>query len=270
MKTDIDHLSYSQINQWLGCQSQYWYQRIEELKPMDISSSLIVGSAYHTTAEMYYNARMKNHKPVGLNEMIDVFEHILEEEDNEQRVNWGRSNLKDEVIKAEGCFKAFLEGQDESEIVAVEELFKLELDNLPPIIGRIDLIERNKAGDIIIVDLKTAATKPSSSFDPFVLGDIDASHQMTLYKMWAQNEYPDENILLRMDYLIKSKKNPSFMKVFTERTQSEMVSLENLIRSVYNQIQMAQAGVINPLPVRSFRCNGCGYRAACSMQSVAA
>ena len=86
------HLSFSQINQWLGCQKQYSYQRIEKLDPIDVSSNLIIGSAYHTVLEMFFKAKMDNEKLVQINEMINLFEHLLLEEEDGKIINWGRSD----------------------------------------------------------------------------------------------------------------------------------------------------------------------------------
>ena len=261
-----EHLSYSQISQWLGCQRQFWFQRIEQAEPMDVSSSLIIGSAYHSAVEMYYKAKLKGESDVKHNEMIAVFEQILLEEEADKIINYGRSSRDAEITKADGVFKAFLDGQEESEVVDVEKMFRLDLEGLPPIIGRIDLIERTKEG-LVIVDLKTSASKPSRSSDSHVPDDIDGSHQMTLYQIWAEQEFPDEKIGLRMDYMIKSVKNPTFLKLKTQRNQQDKDRLCSIIKSVYGQIQMARAQVIEALPMRSFRCNGCGYRAICNQES---
>lgn len=264
MENEPEHLSFSQINQWLGCQTQYWKQRVEEQEPIDTSSNLVLGTSYHAAIEMHYRAKINGEKPVTLEEMLDVFEQLILEEEAKTFINWGRSNRDSEVRKAEGVFKAFLDGQQESEVVAVEEMFKLELNGLPPIIGRVDLIEKDADGTIILVDFKTSATKPSQSNDPHVPNDIDASHQMTLYQMWAKTAFPDSTIGLRMDYLIKSSRSPSYLRLSTTRSERDEQKLTDLLRRIWGQIQMAKAGVIEVVPQRSFRCNGCGYRNTCA------
>ena len=265
-----EHLSYSQLNQWLGCQKQFYYQRMERLQPQDLSSNLIVGSAYHSAAEMYHKAKLSGEKPVTHSEMVDVFEQILLEEEAENLINWGKSSREAEVKKADGVFNAFLTGQVENEVVAVEQMIRIDIEGLPPVIGRVDLIERTSTNEIVIVDLKTSATKPSLSSDPYVLNDIDGSHQMTLYQMWAEKEFQQTPIKLRMDYLVKSTRSPSYLRLETKRTEADIAGLKTLLISVWGQIQMTKAGVIDPLPMRSFRCNGCGYRAICNTRSAQA
>jgi len=260
-----DHISFSQINQWLGCQKQYWLQRVMKQEPVDVSSALIVGTAYHTAVEMFYKARMARDKPVSHMELISVFERVILEDEGKQVINWGRSNRDKEIEKADGVFQAFLDEEQENEVIAVEKMFRLDIEGLPPVIGRVDLVEQDKSGAIVIIDFKSAATKPSVSSDIHVPGDVDSSHQMTLYQMWGKQNWPEQDIKLRMDYLIKSVRNPVFLPIKTTRSEEQEKQLVVLMKSVYEQIQMSKAGVINAVPVRSWKCNGCGHRVNCNI-----
>lgn len=264
MNHEIEHISFSQISQWMGCQKQYWLQRIEEAEPVDVGASLVIGTAYHAALEVFYKARMKGDVPVGLNELVAIFEQVILEEEAGSVVNWGRTNRDTEVTKATGVFKVFLENVQDLEVVGVEKMFRLDVDDLPPILGRVDLIERDKQGALVIVDFKSASARPSTSTDIYVPGDVDASHQMTLYQLWAKQAYPNTPIKLRMDYFIKSAKNPLCLRMESTRSSEDEHRLVQLMISAWGQIQMAKAGVIEPLPIRSFRCGGCGYRARCA------
>jgi hypothetical protein len=79
-----NHLSFSQINLRLGCQKQYSYQRIEKSDSIDVNFNLIIGSAYHTVLEMFFRAKMNNESQVQINEMINLFEYLLLEEEDEK------------------------------------------------------------------------------------------------------------------------------------------------------------------------------------------
>ena len=265
MSADFDHISISQVNEWLGCQQQYFFHRIAEEKPIDVSSALIIGTAYHTAIQFYYEHRMKGENVI-FPELHGVFEQALMEEQTEVEINWGRSNKNDQIEIAKNVFDAFLKGQSNNKVVSVEQMFRFDLEGLPiPIIGRTDLVEYDERDDsIIVVDFKSSATKPVQSHEPMVPSDLDANHQMTLYGMWAKHTYPGKRIKLRMDYLIKSKKNPAYLKLDTSRTKLQEESLSRIIKSTWNQIQMARGGVIEPLPVRSWKCSGCGYRDRCA------
>ena len=93
---------------------------------------------------------------------------------------------------------------------------------------------------------------------------------MTLYGLWAKKQYPGKSTRLRMDYLIKSKRTPSLQKYETNRTEVQEQALAMLFAKVYNHISMLRAEVIDPLPVASWKCSGCGYRHACHIGAEAA
>ena len=83
MTTDIDHLSFSQINEFIGCSQQYYFHRITELEPMDVSSGLVVGSAYHAAIASFYDF-MKKGSELDLSGMMQVFEQCLLEDEAKQ------------------------------------------------------------------------------------------------------------------------------------------------------------------------------------------
>jgi enoyl reductase-like protein len=168
---------------------QYWKQIVEHQEPIDVSINLVLGSFHHSAIEMLFRAKQNGDKIVDLNEMLTIFEHLILEEESRPFINWGKTNRQAEVKKAEGVFKAILEGQVDSEVIAVEEMFNLDLEGLPSILGSVDLIERNSDGHTVLVDFRASATKPSKSSDSNISNDIDASHQMTLYQMWAKGVF---------------------------------------------------------------------------------
>ena len=264
MKDEIHHLSISQINEYLGCSQQYFYHRITELEPCDVSSALVVGSAIHSAIE-HFNILKKEGVTTGLTEMEALFRQCILNDEEDQSVNYGRAS-REEVFKlAPIWLQAFLDTQNEKErVLRVEDSFEIMLPGLPvPVVGRVDAVLEDEEGAVVVVDYKTASAKPSSS-------DISSNLQMTLYGIWAKRAFPNSQIKLRMDYLIKSKRIPSFMKMPTTRTEIQEQALAMLFTKVYNHISMLRAEVIDPLPVSSWKCGGCGYRHACQQSLVAA
>lgn len=260
-----DHISISQLNEWLGCQQQYAYHRIEKLPACDLSGAMIFGSAVHTAIEAYYKGRILA-KEVGLVEMTQVFELYVHETEQESIINW-KSTKETEIEKAKKIFEVFLEGQTWNRPLEVEKMIRLEIEGLEvPLIGRIDLIEEDpRTGEIIIVDFKTAAAKPYLNSGGGVINDIDGNDQLTAYGIWAQKEFPEHGIGMRLDFLVKTKE-PSYLKLKTSRSEAQESALMESLRRTWNQINMARAGVISPVAVRSFRCSGCGYRNICPAQ----
>lgn len=191
-------------------------------------------------------------------ELISIVETILKDEEEIRPLNYGKSSREEQLDLSSTWLQAFLNGQNKEEkVLAVEKSFEILLPGLAvPIVGRVDAVMEDKSGDIIIVDYKTASTRPSQ-------GDIDTNLQMTLYGLWGKLNWPNRDIKLRMDYIIKSKRTPVFIPYETGRTDLHETELVQLFCKVYNHICMLRAEVIDPLPVTSWRCPTCSFRHAC-------
>lgn len=271
MKTE-PHLSISQLNSYLSCSQKYYYNKILKADPLDTSANLILGSAYHKSIEEFYKTKQQG-SSIGPEDMQSIFESYVLEEEGKHFITYGaKTSRENEFNIARGLWPKFIEGQDNFEIVEIENGFKIDFEDLPiPVLGIVDLILYDKAEDTLIIsDFKTAAKKPSTFQDKFVLGDVDANLQLTLYQMYIKRKYNPKNIKLRLDYLIKSKSSPAYIKYPTERTEDDEKHLVNLFKKVYNHIELVKAQVIDPLPNRSFMCNGCQFRHLCSIQKMAA
>lgn len=260
MKDEIDHLSVSQVNEYLGCSQQYFYHRIAELDPCDVSSSLVVGSAFHAALE-HFNIMKKKRVQVNHSELSAVFEQYILDESKACDINWGKTSKENVLFEGGRWLQTFLETDNPKEkVLQVEESFELKLPEMPiPIVGRVDLVVEDEDGAVCVIDYKTASAKPSAN-------DIASNLQMTLYGLWAKRRYPGRVINLRMDYLIKSKRAPSMQKYESVRTEIQEQALVMLFRKVYNHISMLRAEVIDPLPVASWKCIGCGFRKLCNFK----
>jgi len=257
MSNKIDHLSISQINEYLGCSQQYFYHRVAKLDQYDTPSALVVGSAIHEAIEEF-NLQKKQGVKVELSGMVHIFSQYLLKAGKAGPVNYGKSSIEEQIRLSEIWLAAFLNEQvEQEEVVSIEESFELFLPGLSiPVVGRVDAVVQNEPDSITVIDYKTAASKPSQT-------DIDSNQQMTLYGIWARQRWPQKRIKVRMDYLIKSKRTPSFIRYETSRTNRDEQRLAMLFQKVYNHILMLKADVIDPLPVRSWRCPSCSFRHAC-------
>lgn len=261
---NIDHLSVSQVNEYLGCSQQYFYHRIAEIETIDTPGALVMGSTIHCAIE-HFNVLKAEGISVGHGELLQIIEKVMRDEEDSGEVNFGRSNLNEYLTICSGMIQAFLDGHDqEEEVLSVEEKFEIRLPGLAvPVQGRVDAVMEDPSGTITVIDYKTSSTRPTQI-------DVDHNLQMTLYGIWARERWPDREINLRMDYLIKSKKNPALIKFKTSRTELNELELAQLFRKVYNHICMLSSEVIDPLPVASWKCASCGYRHACRNHEVVA
>ena len=148
-------------------------------------------------------------------------------------------------------------------MIAIEEPFRIELDaGLPPLVGKIDLIEIETAPDgtrhLCLTDFKTAARKPT-------LDDL-GSDQAQLYGraavgMGMVNAF---RLPLALRYLVVTKtKHPEVHILEVENTPRDWRRLTEKIRQCWRGMR---AGVVFPAP--SWRCPGCGHARLCGQWPV--
>jgi putative RecB family exonuclease len=143
--------------------------------------------------------------------------------------------------------------EDEGEIIGIEQAFHFWLHELPvPIIGSFDLLLKDAANVLTVVDHKTSGKSYSNQ-------DVDKNFQLTVYNLAAKlNGFNAREILLRFDVLIKTK-TPKFEQFYSTRSESEERKAIKKILAVYEGIQK---GVFIPND-SSWKCNGCAFKNAC-------
>jgi len=120
------------------------------------------------------------------------------------------------------------------------------------LVGVFDLLEKDNTGNIVVVDHKTAAKKPSDS-------DLDQNLQFSCYGYATRilQELDDRDILLRIDCLVKNKK-PVFEQRYTVRTPDNDRKLVKLASDVLNAMD---TGVF--LPITGWQCGTCQVSSHC-------
>jgi len=153
----------------------------------------------------------------------------------------------------------YREREPEMEIVGVEQPFDVPLIDLDTgevldraLVGTLDLLERDAAGGLVVVDLKTSARKYSDL-------QVEASLQLSVYSYATQmNGLADEQDLrLRFDVLTKTKQ-PELCRYWTTRDRAANVRLFRLAAEV---LQAIEAGVFHPNP--GWQCKDCQFRSQC-------
>jgi hypothetical protein len=71
------HLSYSQIQTYLGCPLRYRFRYIEERPPQHESASRLLGSAIHNTLAQHYLALQATGRPEAPEDLLDYFAENL-------------------------------------------------------------------------------------------------------------------------------------------------------------------------------------------------
>ena len=238
----------------MGC--LFKFSRMDKLTPEFKADALVFGTAIHAVLAEFYG-QLKTGQKMSAKQLQEIFE-----------IHWRRLAFEREDIqyKPEKDYDILLlEGkellsifhqklpEDEAEIIGIEQAFLFWLHELPvPIIGSFDLLLKDPANVITIVDHKTSGKSYSNQ-------DVEKNFQLTVYNLAAKlNGFNYREILLRFDCLIKTK-TPKFEQYYTSRSEIEERKAIKKILAVYEGIQK---GVFIPND-SSWKCAGCAYKKAC-------
>jgi RecB family exonuclease len=154
----------------------------------------------------------------------------------------------------------FYKNAEPMEVIGVEEPYSSVLfdeEGNPTdfkLIGIVDCIQRNKGGNLIIIDNKTANRAYSKD-------KIEQDLQMTVYSYLAAASrlVPAKSLTLhRFDVLVKLKKEPRLDLYHTTRSARDRKRLAKTISRVLKGIE---AGVFFPNP--GWMCTDCQHATAC-------
>jgi putative RecB family exonuclease len=208
------HISNNQIFTYLNCSLKYRFHYVEKRPPERVSIALPFGAAIHAAIEIYYRSIQNNNRIESVEALWERFETCLklDLEDKDVPVIY-KKDLPDQetaVVMGKALLQTFHENKQvpsAQEIVAVEHPLKATLfteDGKPTdfkLVGVVDLILRDKSGEIVVVDNKTASK-------PMAQKTADDDNQMTAYAyLLAANKFvfPTAPVKCRFDLLRKLK-----------------------------------------------------------------
>jgi len=238
----IDHLSHSQIASFVGCPRKWHYDKVLNVAPERTGAALAFGSALHEALAVMNEAALlgvvADPKAVFLRRWGEALENQA------APLHFGKDDADDLLAKGLALLAAY---QPPSGIVGVEEAIEVSLDpELPPIHGRIDLIRRGEEGDLILVDLKTSASKRIA--EPSA---VEA--QLALY----QEAYP----AARHEVILLTKQvKPSISTVAVTPWPRGRLVLH------YREVFLAMRAGIR-YAVRGWHCGSCAFRDRCKGES---
>jgi putative RecB family exonuclease len=255
-----DHLSYSQIQCYQTCSLKYRFAYVDGLEPEFTAASLHFGTGIHQAVAAFLESVL-NADHLTPDNLMDVFRDAWRKPDVKVRY-FARESENSLLEKAKELIAIYHSAWDyQTEVLAGEEYFELDLpklvpdnpDPLPSFVGYIDSIEKASTGEITIVDVKTAAKKPSDYV-------IQNNGQLTGYLLGATNALgfsPDE-ITFRLDYLMKTAQ-PDVVRYQTIRTEKDCRRFLKTITRIWRGINQ---GVF--YPVHDWHCQQCSYSRECS------
>jgi putative RecB family exonuclease len=246
-----DHISVSQINQYLMCPLKYRFNYIDELPKPFKSVDLAFGSAIHAAAEWWHKHRTNGTGPEW-RDTVRIFEADLQAQSFDTLKFKDGDSFESLLEKGKQLLAVYLKNFKGEAVRAVELPFRVPLYNLEtgefldlPLDGYIDLIE----ADDTIVELKTAA----KAFDAATL----ANHlQLTAYG-YAYNCIYRKNPTFRLDSLIKTK-NAKFEQIATKRERSDYVRFFHIAKEVLKGINCGYF-----CPNQGWMCERCEYSEPC-------
>lgn len=252
--TTIEHLSFSSINTYLIC-GEAWRRRYVAKEPAPVSSSLVLGSAFHGAVETYLR---------GATDLEAAYEQSwMQQLERGQEIAW---NEQQDAVKADGLrivraasVRKLLDDirtNFDPEHGEIEKRVELRVPGVPvPIVGYIDVITK----DGVPGDFKTASR---------MWTDAKAGDELQpLFYLAALNQEGIQVPGWTFRHYVFAKGQHPAAKVFeVQRKPSEIFGLFEIIKAAWHGIE---SGVYLQQP-GSWKCSPryCEYWQGCRARYV--
>ncbi len=242
------HISHSQVQEFTQCPRKYHLHRRLEVPPDFMPSALLFGIALHETLALFHQRRLEG-RAVSLEELHNTFLGHWEAE--ELPVKYSRRENEEALI---GVAKRMVEVYVDDpgccgEVLGVEEPFRVDLSpKLPPIHGRIDLVEKSANDQLVVTDFKTSKN-----------GNKPASDQLVVYRRAVTDLGFPANSAVQCRYVVLTKTAEPEIKVFeVDVTAEDVVKLVSRYEQVWQAIQGGSS-----YPRTGWWCKGCQWARHC-------
>jgi putative RecB family exonuclease len=259
------YISYSQIFTYLNCSLKYQFQYLEQRPAERLSSALPFGKMIHSVLEKYYRGMKGTGEPPLIEKLLSLFEEGLALQITNSSVpiiyKKEAPDLSSLLEMGHNLIQAFYSSVDLTgyEVVDIELPLSAPLfdEHGQPLdimlFGIIDLLLKDSAGNLVVVDNKTSKQKKSQAA-------VNQDLQMTTYSyLVAANGYafPRAKVQCRMDVLRKLKK-PTVEYYNTNRTAEDRKRFAKLASQVLK-------GIENRVfcPSSGWLCADCQFKDAC-------
>lgn len=229
-------LSASAIEAYDRCPLKYSLQKLWRL-PEEPSAALQYGSAMHSALRDFYDAAVRGvHRTA--DETVEIFKREFESakiEEELQRALYERQGAEQlrEFIAARAA-------EPPIHVLNTEKPFRFMIEDVT-VIGRIDRIDRQPDGSVVVLDYKTGNPRSTT--------DAAMSVQLGLYGLAA-----------KLDGLTVAKM--VFYNLEDDSTvETDRINESRLHETVLAAAEGIRAGRFDPSP--AFHCKMCGYRSLC-------
>lgn len=237
--SQLQSLSFSKVSTVEACQYRFYLQYILHLEPEPVPEYFIKGKLLHTIIASTYQ-RLSRRLPVEPLTHLRILNNLQDIEQRTHLVNAIQVHLQN-LWQAD-------------EVLGIELPFAMLLaDDLPPVIGVIDLLLRVE-GHYVAIDHKSG----HDFYPPDVL-------QMAIYRQWLYQEYHAEDCLFYYEHYrwvnnLARIRKPAFLRSPVDLPQDGWQSSLLRIRRAYNLMQRIRDG---RSALRNGDCFRCPYRHVC-------
>jgi len=250
------HWSYSQLNQYLRCPLQYFFERIVKLERQFVPSNMALGSAVHEGIAEYHR-HVQSAQPLPDRCIQQAFLNAWGRSEARQPVQFKDGETRDDAIaQGVGLLELYLQEPPPENILAVEQAMMVPLHTSrgefldKPLIAVIDLLNRDANG-LMVTEFKTSGRRYSES-------EAATTLQASCYVHAVHERFDEESVNIRYVVLVKTKK-PAVQYLNTARCDSDLSRLGDVVQSVERAIE-AEAFY----PIESpMNCAGCAFYKQC-------
>lgn len=252
----LEYLSHSRLETFRTCSLQFRFKYIDRLVPAFVPEALAFGAAFHRAVEEGLVLILAGEVPE-IDGLLEVFasqlDKLAEEAPIRYGVNHSRESLLDQARRMLTAWASWPRPAG-ARILAVEHEFKILIaEHLPPLVGRVDLVEEH-SDFVAIIDLKTSRSRYS-------IEDLKLREgQLVLYEAGVQDLVRGTGKPIRLGIEVISKaKAPTVERLYLDDTRAE--SLARQIRTSTIALEAVERGSFFPSP--SWACATCPWAGPC-------
>jgi len=252
-------ISKSHIQTYLICPRKFYFQYVVALPWEFVPASLPFGTSLHEAVAFFYRGFKNGMKPE-IEFVISVFERTWDEETKGRPIGFALSSKDSMRGLGIALLRQFYEAIQPRNIEAVELPFSVPLYDPDggkkldyALVGKIDLIESDDEGNLIIAELKTSSKRYADSQAETQLDGL-----IYAYALDQLGLRTDENrTLIRYDVLIKTKA-PAFQQVYFNKETGDYRRLARWIKEILQAIDRESF-----FPNFGWACKQCPFKNAC-------
>lgn len=252
----LEYLSHSRLEAYRSCSLKFKFHYIDKIPAAFTPGPLAFGIAFHRAVEEALVGLLAGGFPQ-VDELVRVFGVAFDEEATKVPIRYGEKEDRDSMLEqARRMLEAWTTWSlPKATILAVEHEFRVPLAEwLPPLVGRIDLVELDEdAGYINVIDVKSSRGRWSQE------DVLQHAGQLALYRAGVEELVRDVGKPVRLGFEIITKtKTPVVERYYLEDGGEP---LDRQVRTATMVLEAVERGIYIPSP--SWACASCPWAGPC-------